>query len=418
MANIFNQAQWKVQYYKSLTEQVGASITVVANTSEATFPYLTSENYEISAGYARGMSGTRAVGYAPFVSSDERHKWEDYATEHQDWLTESHFLEEIHPEFNDPLHGYRRDLKAEQINPEIFRWSGPTRVAENETSKFYAPLWHISPPSDYAINLNLFSDPLLSQLASNVVQFKQTVMSKALLLDEINSILFSADTRSSSFEGRNGHAYFFLMSPVFDSFHDGQVVGVVFTVSSLSQFLDHTVPGEVKGVVAVLRDSCSRDYTFLLNENEGETVELAASDTHDPKFDKYEMRGDLDTSHEHHLTADLCTFTLSVYPSDVFRNSFNSKGKAGIKVGAVLTGILFCAIALYFYDKKVTDTHEEAARKARRTEQLVGTMFPEAVCARMLKQDGENTTSYDAANERPIADFFPNTTLMFADIVG
>jgi hypothetical protein len=93
------------------------------------------------------------------------------------------------------------------------------------------------------------------------------------------------------------------------------------------------------------------------------------------------------------------------------------------------------AILLFVYDKLVTRRQDKTMDSALKTSALVVSLFPENVLDRVLEDavtpnTGEALAADDEGNHysieksgkvlmaRPIADFFPDSTIMFADIAG
>lgn len=65
------------------------TITGAANTSGATFPFVTVPMFEVQGEHSRKATGIEAVTFAPLVSEEQREGWEAYAWKNQGWLDES-----------------------------------------------------------------------------------------------------------------------------------------------------------------------------------------------------------------------------------------------------------------------------------------------------------------------------------------
>jgi class 3 adenylate cyclase len=139
-------------------------------------------------------------------------------------------------------------------------------------------------------------------------------------------------------------------------------------------------------------------------------------------------------------------YTMFIYPSTHFRESYNSARPESftsiLTAVFVSTGIVFCIYVQY-----VQRRQNKIVATALRTNAIVSSLFPSNVRDRVMQEAEEqaerymgNTTMFASANKRlknfledgpgdsgkqdgifltkPIADLFPETTLMFADMVG
>jgi class 3 adenylate cyclase len=129
-----------------------------------------------------------------------------------------------------------------------------------------------------------------------------------------------------------------------------------------------------------------------------------------------------------------CKYTLEVYPSAKLESRFTSNQH--IAYALVVVSIFFALlILLLIYDCMVTRRQRILMSSAERTNALVSSLFPETVQKRIMddavqsdkvsrERTGNNMFGGDVNNEstsftsRPIADLFPNTTVLFADIAG
>jgi Adenylate and Guanylate cyclase catalytic domain len=141
-----------------------------------------------------------------------------------------------------------------------------------------------------------------------------------------------------------------------------------------------------------------------------------------------------------------CDYYTSIYPSDTLKDSYKTTQPFFYLLGVF---IIFLCTSLVFvlYDLLVTRRQNRVLHTAARTHQIVGSLFPEAVRDQLLKEQEtvesdkkrkgftlsevsnragiKNFFSESGQNEdiipdesKPIADLFPHTTIMFADING
>ena len=146
---------------------------------------------------------------------------------------------------------------------------------------------------------------------------------------------------------------------------------------------------------------------------------LGNADLHDPSFD--ELRRSIRIELYHTIIDGLCVRDLHIYPSSTFRESLNTQ-RTAVYASVVAVAFLVTLIVLV-YDISVARRQEKTMRSALRSGALFESLFPENVRDRVMddaENDGEKNKllgggdagSVGAFRTRPIADFFPNTTLM------
>lgn len=279
---------------------------------------------------------TDMILYAPIINESQRHAWESYSAENQEWLAESLELAcETSTWFDsEPLHGTlganttqdrrwlstpasmddiakRRAQAAPAVDAlgqglqykDLYNLDGDSSVASALSSR-YAPTWHISPPtqaSSTLINYNLFADPELGWTAnSTVVSQGQCVLSKNVklpfLFDSI-SPEDSKDRNDENYEGRMKpvrsdieQPRTAIVVPIRNGFSQGaSVVGIFFALLSWDTFLARIIPddGSSGCVYAVLENSCNQVHTYSID---GPTATyLGEGDLHETSYDKLRM---------------------------------------------------------------------------------------------------------------------------------
>lgn len=157
-------------------------MTAYAGRYNETFPFVTPTLFEVSASHARSQSGIEAIYHLPFVSGNERERWEKYSVEEFDgWFEESqiktstrfeHFRELLSDQKQE-AHIVRSDIldttsfETTDISPVILEEDpGGVIVPAAADGDFYTPLWLLSPPpfKPIYINFNFASTPFSSQI--------------------------------------------------------------------------------------------------------------------------------------------------------------------------------------------------------------------------------------------------------------
>jgi cytoskeletal protein RodZ len=138
-----------------------------------------------------------------------------------------------------------------------------------------------------------------------------------------------------------------------------------------------------------------------------------------------------------------CEYTFSIYPSSDLHNLWNSK-LAWVIPWCVAGTFLILALTFFMYDRFVRRRNEKVVNAAARSTKLVSSLFPSTVRDRLLAEqehaeqreqgtksrlknflagDGSAACDLEETDDimyktKPIADLFPETTILFGDIAG
>jgi class 3 adenylate cyclase len=236
-----------------------------------------------------------------------------------------------------------------------------------------------------------------------------------------------------------------------DFYGDSKVVGFVFAPIRWSQFFDNALPESTKGIVVEVTGECWTGFSFRIERH---TVEFlgygnqpsAAVDGHLRHM--YEFAGIVRGGHDSENGTkrddhDPCALHLTAYATGEFESSCTTNKPALYTTAVVL--VFFITIATFaFYDYWVNRRQRLLLARAKRTDAIVSRMFPKQIQKRILEEaeaeDEAETnkrkwrgllapknqlkeflnegTSAHGREGAPIADMFPETSLMFADIAG
>jgi hypothetical protein len=140
-----------------------------------------------------------------------------------------------------------------------------------------------------------------------------------------------------------------------------------------------------------------------------------------------------------------CLYSFDIYPSDDLHSNWDSK-LPFVFASVVAATFVAMAITFFMYDGFVRRRNTKVVSAAARTDKIVSSLFPSNVRDRLLAEEeafeqrqeerGARTRLKDfLANDgptgmdmeetddamfktKPIADLFPETSIMFADIAG
>ena len=134
---------------------------------------------------------------------------------------------------------------------------------------------------------------------------------------------------------------------------------------------------------------------------------------------------------------------MRVYPTPMFEDSFSTK-ELMIYGAIVLAVFLITALAFFAFDWIVQKRQKALVKTAERQNALVSSLFPKKIQKKLLADleeaenqkrsntgkaglrkylsDGNDAPQKESdgskAGTKPIADLFPDATIMFADIAG
>ncbi|CAJ1949207.1 unnamed protein product [Cylindrotheca closterium] len=241
--------------------------------------------------------------------------------------------------------------------------------------------------------------------------------------------------------------------PIFEDFWgETSIVGFVAGYFFWSDFIADQLPDTVTQVIGVLENECGQVVSFEVNSNKKATY-LGEGDFHNPSYDDLETsfrmqdiwndgtkEGIFSTDKNNMLRMDLgyCPYTIKIYPSQVMDDSFDSN-RPYLYMFLVMGMFIVTCCTFFGYDFLHERRNKVVMTTARQTQKIVSSLFPAVVRDRLLEDVGEvfqrgsvvpstprvMLRSYlnegeeaEIEDNKPIADLFPATTIMFADIAG
>lgn len=238
--------------------------------------------------------------------------------------------------------------------------------------------------------------------------------------------------------------------PVFENFEPDADIAAFYTaiipwVEFFGNPSNSVELGEAyKNVTIVVENDCDEVFTVILGN--GETFIDPDEDLHDPNYDflsksalfapEYNNRDSED------FAGEICIYTMTIYPTKSFEDAYRTNRPAVISMMIVLV-FLFTSMAFMLFDCLVTRRQAKLLNTALRQNAIVSSLFPKSVQKKLMEEaevkakghDGKgkiNPRSLGAVltddgivkqkaitlDSKPIADLFPKTTIMFADIAG
>jgi len=433
----------------------------VVATNSTRWPYVLIPDFQVHAMLSSKMIGAATLTLHPLVTKANRRGWEQFSQyAYYDWMEESHdYDRQVNPDLyiglRDETVGSDPDKEAERwnatgISPSIWKaFNGHRSVREPVgAADMYFPEWQRAPASDYnpTTNLDMASQPDIKSAIDSMLEANAPVLTR---ITDASFLLDQYDRRFSESMVNEPHSY--LLQPIYDGLEvDRAVVAVLSAFFRWGRFFDNVVAENERGLMLILEGSCGQRYTYVLNGYKAEF--LGNSDLHDMKYfdvkHKFPVGASMyGNSTGANSTDEQCTYAVSIYPSDEWHATFYTSDPLQYSF-AVLFCFFITTIVFVLYDWMVSERQRIVLDAATRSNRIVSNLFPEAVREKLLedalKSDGsksngapdfgsglfrprksftqnENmgvTTSETIFGGSPLAELFPDSTIMFADMAG
>ncbi len=420
--------------------------------------FITIPHLEQHLGTARNASDALVLAYVPLVQASDLQLWNEYSKKNKGWVADHYTVGHNNTEVVTPILTTIWDYAAQDNNSYSYEndcidgyMHEEDRVPVTTKRGPFAPLWTFSPgpkPSDSSIiNHDLFSRKEFEQAIQSVNSTRQP-----MFLDVCNM------ARWFNVEIQRDYVEALIAFPVLDGFSDtSEIVGYMILIMPWSTFFQVSLPEATKSCHVVLKSSCGQVATYEIRDQN--VVLLGRKDVHNREF---HSQGVLAVFADFANTSDMvdsgldrvCEYTTTVYPTTEFHETFQNQKPiwyALIVLGIyMLTSVLFC-----LFDVLMTRQRNRVMEAAEKQHAIVSSLFPKNIQAKLMQQaDTDNTrlskigkaglknylfdsiTDGDQGNmevvsqeantgghrrldkSKPIADLFPETTIMFGDIAG
>ena len=281
------------------------------------------------------------------------------------------------------------------------------------------------------------------------------------LQEEDSAGTAAASSPAYNAEYENTEGYSFVLYPVYNSFEDNfdgmsverNLTGVLISLIRWDWILSGVLRSDTKAIDVVFENTCGENvYTYrILGDN---ATFKGIGDWHEGRFEDQVVATTLEKFHGITMDGEACNFTLKVYPTLSLREDYDTDQAI---IFTTILGVAFGFTALFFlfYVRVVQRRQAKVMATAARTNAIVSSLFPSNVRDRIMRDAEEavnNKTDLSASpflpgmgeapkrklktfldgeekgpnsetqlvmfKTKPIADLFPETTVMFGDLVG
>jgi len=457
----------------SAIDALAVSLVSYSQYSNSTWPFVTMPDFAVHSAKARSLSRAVFLVVYPYVLEKRRIAWEKYSVLNDAWVEDGIKVQEKSASFVGPTIlnyttlGVIHDNEAFEREGDV--GNGTTRPGP------YMPIWQSSPivPKYPPYNWDLLSASDISTIYEGIEKHK-AVLYHAYLLpdpeneDEVIEMGYEADFFSDYIQpGEEA------MEPLSDIYYplinninsiniyeddgeycpeENEFVGFISLSVYWRDMLKDILPPGSQGIDVVVKNKCNPTFTYQIN---GPRVRYKGrGDVHDKNLPHLEMSSSLINLDEFSfrrpgytgapIDDDLCPFFLYVYPST---DRYTAQITDEPMFGALCSVGIFAFTSMVFliYDCLVERRQKKVMHTARASNAVVSELYPSVVRDRMFPVVKDQASSRDlnqckcnpplnesSLRERekresktsslalsiPIADLFPDTTVMFADIAG
>jgi hypothetical protein len=428
----------------------GVAISSSTAAKNEVWPFVTVSDFETKAQHlvqqleSRGGEDQSNIVFSVVVQDDQRDEWESYSVANQGWIQDGHqVLEEGASSGSSSSSSISGSVGASQNITPYIHVLQPNKVNQEPgedtttpnaagTDKLYIPIWQVSPPPLGSgllnVNFNLRESPFFQKDFEIMQKTRRWVLTRAIEVEE---------------HELHPMPRIVVDQPIFEQTGDrGNVVALLHATVPFDIFFRDSVPVGTDDIVLVLTNTCNQTYSYLIKGPD--LVFMSDSDLHDTKYDEHEVRQEFRTGElqEAQETTGNCPWTIHLYPTDEFRDRYTSDQEPRIFTTGVVLIFSLVAICFIMYDCFVERRQVRDVRSAAKSNAIISSLFPAHVRATLLEgadesfEGGRTAMSTAAAgglaggsaltrnpksmgfSSKPIADLFPNCTVMFADIVG
>ena len=385
------------------------------------------------------IARARTITLTPLVNSTtNRLAWEQYAAEHADLL-------------GAPSVVYRTDNTSWIVADGIFRFENGDQVYDpgyNALSQYpytLNPLWQVYPLENNTrlimMNGNTEQNVKRTRALDDMIHYAVPTLTAPLQLSQDNK------TSPSTI----------LMFPILDDDNDidgadleyhsntsAKVVGISGVAYSWDAIFDDILSYDVKGLICVLKASTGEASTFQVDGPVA--TYIGDGDLHDTKYDdwgKSRYTSIAKVSDKLAIADNLVTYSLSIYPSQSFKNQFDTSTVRNATLTSVFL-FLFVTALFFLYDHLLYTEIKRLSNEAHSGNKIVNSLYPKGVRDRLLSMNIKNKNKKDSKSivstistfltlgyiqssddtesisitSEPICDQFPSVSIVFSDIPG
>ena len=320
-----------------------------------------------------------------------------------------------------------QDIATGNLTPVPVTDPGPTTT-----------VWQSFPPSAELVNFHLESTPFF-------------VAPKLYALSERRSILTELSVVDTNFLFEEPTSIVF--QPVFRDFkEDSDIVAYLSLYLPWSTFFENILSAGSSPVIAVVTNPCRPGNSFTLEINGPSVFFLGYEDLHDPSMEEWGMTITFAGESNIYPDQNPCPYVLDLYPTAAMKSNEETSVPLITTIGAVLV-FAFTSFVFILYDRLAQRQNKKVVTSVQKSAALVTELFPAEYRERLfgneneggdfmkkvtaktplvggkrksamgpnfegLLEDGTTEEGPEMYATAPVADLFPDCTILEADIAG
>mmetsp|Transcript_14870 Transcript_14870/g.33712 ORF Transcript_14870/g.33712 Transcript_14870/m.33712 type:complete len:866 (+) Transcript_14870:165-2762(+) len=453
-------------------ESLANLLSADAASTGARFPFHTMNNFEAAGESFRQLSRAETISWIPIVEEPNEQQWINYSNANQAWLESSRQWALRSSVTNVTTAEYQ----SGDITRIIYDLGGPNGTPRPSLSgPPHAPLWMTSPPvvNPKSINMDFQFLEFASTGYQALQQLRTAIFSRILAPSEsglVTNLIWNPDGSAASQTGSDEtdddeslqEARGAFLQPVFSDAQDSSsnLVGFFSVGLAWDVYLTNLLPEGVVGLYCVVKNTCGQSLTYRLSGNRAYLE--GWDDLHDRAYDstEYVVPFNRPLPEGYEAPTGQCIFSLHIFSSSEFEDSYRST-TAVILMCVVLGAFAFLIASFLMYDWFVRRRNTKVLDVATKSSELVSSLFPKTVRDRLYQEKEATERGTDSANfmihhaqlnvlkeeneksigemlegeqtdrgsvtmdddgfmykSTPIADRYPDATVIFADVVG
>ncbi len=312
------------------------------------------------------------------------------------------------------------------------------------SDEYQTPVWQLSPIpmiNDESAEVQVINYNLVDRIRFfEATEYMETSRAPVLLNVCDQSAWFLIDKHRDTLQS-------VVAFPVFRDFSPkASIVGFFTAIIPWKEFFVSSLGDTTKDVVVVMENTCGDIFSVNLSTAGVEII--GDYDGHDEKYDgmKIEHPFARNYNREDYLLDskyDICVYNMTIYPTKKFEDSARSSRPLLASIVIILVFII-TSFAFVTFEFMVTKRQNKLLNTAIKQNAIVNSLFPKNIQRKLMeevdaKRDAsdkmknakkgnlntflndnqrDRSQKQDHLDSKPIADLFPNTTIMFADISG
>jgi hypothetical protein len=450
------------------------TFTAFAQEINSTWPFVTMNDFQERAASTRSLSGAYKVEILPIVTDQDRAEWEAYSVANKDWLDQGRAYQSkyhigassrhLQLQSGDAVTGNvvlnftAGASSISNISNRIFTLDSNSKVVVDPGPGPYYPVWQSSPilpePRDmvnYNVETNSAYGPYIKKSAETgqisiggLDTAEPGNITNPGLLTSFFAYLLSFD--AGKWVDYNGEPMSSVYIPVFDSFEDNRkTVAVLLAVIKWRSYFENIQSPNSLPVRVVLENNCQGPFTYEIRGFNASYIGKGRQVNH--KYDDMATFVELNSKDfviekntlSLTLNQDLCHYSLWVYPTSEMDNHYNNAFPMIIAI-VIAAVFIFTVGTFLLYDMHVERRQRLVLDTAKRSTAIVSSIFPKNVRDQLMGSPvqgnatklrslvhtansdptfmKESNRTQDLTSGGPIADLFPECTVMMADIEG